>query len=60
MSNKIPNDPHILYSYVNTMLRDRFGSLEEFCSHNDVDKEELKKKLEAAGYIYDAETNQFK
>ena len=56
----MPNDPHILYSYVNTMLRDRFGSLEEFCSHNDVDMEELKKKLEAAGYEYDEELNQFK
>ena len=60
MSNKIPNDPHILYSYVNTMLRDRFGSLEDFCRHYEVDIEELERKLEAAGYEYDEELNRFK
>ena len=60
MSNTIPNDPHILCGYINMMLRDRFDSLEGFCKYSDVDMEELERKLEAAGYIYDAEANQFK
>ena len=60
MDNKIPNDPHILCSYVNMMLRDRFDSLEGFCVYRDVDAEEIKGRLEEAGYTYDATVNQFR
>ena len=56
----IPNDVNILYSYVNMMLRDRYASLEEFCAVNDADIDEIKRKLEESGYIYDSETNQFR
>jgi len=30
----IPQDPVILYSYINTMLRDKYPSLKEFCETN--------------------------
>ena len=49
----------MLYSYVNMMLRDKFDSLEEFCSVNDADPDEIIEKLKAAGFEYDAELNQF-
>lgn len=55
----IPKDPFMLYSYVNMMLRDKFDSLEEFCSVNDADPDEIIEKLKAAGFEYDAELNQF-
>ena len=60
MSYKIPSDPNLLYSFVNMMLRDRYSSLDEFCICQDVDMDELKRKLESSGYVYDAKTNQFK
>ena len=41
----IPQDPYILLSFVNTKLRDEYGSLEELCASLDLDKEELLAKL---------------
>jgi hypothetical protein len=60
MSYNIPNDPNMLLSYVNMMLRDRFSSFEEFCAVNDADMTEITEKLGAIGYTYDEELNQFK
>ena len=59
MSYNIPKDPNMLYSYINMMLRDKFDSLEEFCSVNDADMDEIIERLKAAGFEYDAELNQF-
>ena len=56
----IPNDPAILLSYVNTMLRDNFNSLDELCRSLDVDRNELEKKLSAIGYVYSPELNRFR
>ena len=56
---KLPNDPKILYSFINTMLRDGYKSLEAFCDRNGLDKEEIIEKLERAGYRYDEENNRF-
>ena len=55
---KIPNDPYMLLSYINMMLRDRYDSLEEFCSASDTDMEAIKEKLKAVGYEYSAELKQ--
>jgi hypothetical protein len=60
MNYTIPNDPNMLYSYLNMMLRDRYSSLEEFCTVNDADIDEITGRLEAAGYKYDADLNQFR
>lgn len=60
MDYKIPNDPHMLYSFVNVMLRDRFESLEEFCIVNEVDEGAIKRKLLEAGYQYNEKLNQFR
>ena len=42
MEYKLPNDPNILFSYMNMMLRDRYPSLEEFCIFNDADLNGIK------------------
>jgi hypothetical protein len=55
----IPKDPMILLSFVNTHLRDHYSSLEELCSAQDIDRQELVDKLGQIDYVYDAETNQF-
>lgn len=55
----IPKDPVILLSYVNTLLRDYYNSLEELCTCRGMDKEKLMKSLEVIDYYYDADDNQF-
>lgn len=60
MNYTMPKDPNILYSYLNMMLRDRYSSLEEFCTVNAADADELKGILKEAGYTYDPELNQFR
>ena len=55
----IPNDPMILLSYINTKLRDEYGSLAALCEDQELDEEELKAKLAAIGFSYDAERNRF-
>ena len=49
----------MLYSFVNTMLRDKFSSLEELCSAYDANPAEIIEKLRTAGFEYDADLNQF-
>ncbi len=56
----IPKDPAILLSYVNTMLRDEYSSLDELCRSLDIQQEELEKKLASIGYTYNPEHNRFK
>ena len=56
----LPNDPMILLSVVNTKLRDEYDSLDQLCEDLDEDREELEKKLAAAGFCYSEELNQFR
>lgn len=55
----IPTDPVMLYSCVNTWLRDSYPSLEELCRDKDIDKDELTALLSQAGFCYDREKNRF-
>lgn len=55
----IPKDPVILLSYVNTLLRDYYDSLEELCTCRGMNKEQLIQSLEQIDYYYDANDNQF-
>ena len=56
----LPNDPIILFSVINTKLRDYYPSLDALCDDLDIDKSELIKKLASAGFTYDEEHNRFK
>ncbi len=56
---KLPTDPMILLSYVNTRLRDFYPSLEELCAAEDTDMAALESALRDAGYIYSPDRNRF-
>ncbi len=59
--SELPNNPFMLVSAVNMLLRDgEFESLEELCAYYDREAEEVKQTLKANGFEYDEEQRQFK
>lgn len=57
----LPNDPAILVSAVNMLLRDEeFDSLESLCYNFNREPDEVLAYLKSNGYRYDAEQKQFK
>ena len=60
MSNMtLPKDPVMLLSLINTKLRDFNSSLDVFCKENNLNEDEIKKKLEMIDYHYDEFKNKF-
>lgn len=57
---ELPNDINILFSVINTKLRDDYKSLDELIKSNAFDKNDLLNKLAKAGYTYNEDENQFK
>ncbi len=55
----MPQDPFILFSFVNTQLRDHYASLEEFCRANCCEMQDICDKLSSAGFEYDSALNKF-
>lgn len=55
----LPRDPMILFSYVNTQLRDRGVSLDDFCAEENVDRARLCEMLGEIGFEYDPAANRF-
>ena len=55
----LPNDPMMLLSAVNMKLRDEYASLDELCDDLDINKDELIKRLSAAGFEYSESANKF-
>lgn len=49
----------MLFSVVNTKLRDEYPSLDKLCDDLQVDKQAIVKPLEQVGFTYDAEQNKF-
>ena len=41
MHSVIPNDPYMLFSYINMKLRDTYSSLDDLCDDMHVNKENL-------------------
>ncbi len=56
---KIPKDPYILLSYINTQLRDFYPSIKECCLALNIDQDKTVNTLEAIDYYYDEKNNQF-
>ena len=56
----IPKDPFILLSYVNTLLRDNYSSLELLCEDRELDPVEIESALAAIGCRYDPAENRFR
>jgi hypothetical protein len=55
----IPEDPFILYSFINMKLRDYYPSLDVLCEDMNLDKDDLIEKLQKAGFEYNSENNKF-
>lgn len=49
----------MLFSYVNTQLRDNYSSLGEMCKALDVDPKDIEKQLAEAGFEYNEQQNKF-
>lgn len=58
--NNLPTDPIMLYSVVNTKLRDEYPTLEDLCDAFDISSDDLQSRLAAVGFTYDPATNQFR
>lgn len=57
---KLPNDPIMLMSVLNTYLRDTYANTDEMYSALGLDKEATEAKLAAVGYKYNNEANQYR
>ncbi len=60
MFNKLPQDPMLLFSFVNMKLRNEYSSLDELCSDLNLNKNEIVETLSKAGFEYMQEENQFR
>ena len=56
---KLPEDPVMLLSFVNTKLRDQYASLDALCDDLDASRAALEAKLSEIGYFYNAKENRF-
>ena len=57
--SELPKDPMILYSVLNTKLRDFYGSLDALCEDMEVDKQALLAAMAGVGFRYDPDRNAF-
>lgn len=55
----LPKDPAMLMSLINMKLRDDYRSLDQLCDDMHIDRDELCRRLAAAGFEYSAEHNRF-
>ena len=55
----LPKDPMILFSVINTKLRDEYSSLDALCADMNVKKEHIEKELAEVGFEYNAAQNKF-
>ena len=56
---KIPKDPVMLLSYINTQLRDNYLDMDELCRSLCLDRKDVDEKLASIDYEYDPEKNQY-
>ena len=57
--SELPRDPMILYSVLNTKLRDFYGSLDALCEDLQADKQALLEAMARVGFHYDPDRNAF-
>ena len=55
----LPQDPMMLFSFVNTKLRDEYANLDALCEDMDVDRKALEDKLSQVGFEYNSAQNKF-
>ena len=56
---KLPEDPTMLYSFINMKLRDFYPSLDALCEDMNVEKEVIVRTLKRVGFEYNPERNRF-
>ena len=54
-----PKAPFMLLSWTTMKLRDFYPSLEKLCEDLEIDRNELEKTLENAGFTYNEAQNKF-
>ncbi len=57
---ELPQDPFILLSFINTKLRDEYADLDSLCDDLGIVRSDITEPLEAAGFVYMPEINQFR
>ncbi|HIZ91292.1 MAG TPA: DUF4250 domain-containing protein [Candidatus Bacteroides merdavium] len=55
----LPEEPMMLYSFINMKLRDFYPTLDALCEDMNVEKAEILKRLKMVGFEYDPERNRF-
>ena len=55
----LPEEPMMLYSFVNMKLRDSYPTLDALCEDMNVEKAEILRRLKMVGFEYDTERNRF-
>ena len=56
---KLPEDPMMLYSFINMKLRDFYPSLDALCEDMNVERDEIIRTLKTVGFEYNPERNRF-
>ena len=56
---ELPKDPMILFSFLNTRLRDFYPSLDALCDDMGADKQALLDTMADVGFRYDPDRNAF-
>lgn len=56
---KLPEDPMMLYSFINMKLRDLYPTLDALCEDMNVERSMIVTKLKSVGFEYSAERNRF-
>ena len=56
---ELPTDVMMLFSVVNTKLRDNYASLDALCEDMHVNRRQLEARLKEAGFEYNPTQNKF-
>ena len=56
----LPTDPMLLYSVLNTKLRDEYPNLDKLCEDMNINREDLLARMSMADFRYDEDLNQFR
>lgn len=56
----LPKDPFILFSVINTRLRDTRLNLDKLCKDEDADVDEILAKMKSISMTYDEDNNCFR
>ena len=56
---KLPEDPMMLYSFINMKLRGFYPSLDALCEDMNVEREAIVRTLKTVGFEYNPARNRF-